>query len=503
VPRLTTRNPKYRRHRASGQAIVSLNGQDRYLGPHGSQASRAEYDRLIGEWLANGRTLKREGGPPLEVAALVLAYWQHVQQTQRGDDGKPSDHAKKIKRAIAYPRRLYGHTPAALFGPLALRAVRQAMIEPRTVTVEVEEPATGKTKKETRQISGVCRTTANAFTDLVRRMFRWAVEHEMLPASVYHGLTAVEGLRKGKSTAREGEPVRPVADAWVDAIRPPLVSPIVRAMIDLQLVTGMRPGEVCQMRTCDIGRDFAVWHYTPKTHKTQHHGHERIIHLGPAAQEVVRPYLKLDTQAYLFSPAASDAWWREQRQARRKTPLSCGTVAGDRHTRCRERAPGGRFTVATYRRAIARACDAAFPPPPELARQYLPAHGRKRKSTRKETAAEWRARLGPERWAELRKWRDEHRWHPHQLRHNAATRLRKQYGLEAARVILGHKSAAVAEVYAEIDQTKARQIMGEVGFPRGERFVPAASPARVHSPPWTPRASPPPRPTTWPTASAP
>jgi integrase len=63
----------------------------------------------------------------------------------------------------------------------------------------------------------------------------------------------------------------------------------------------------------------------------------------------------------------------------------------------------------------------------------------------------------------LDKWQQDHRWHPHQLRHSAATRLRKQYGLEAARVVLGHRSAAVAEVYAEIDQTKARQIMGEVG----------------------------------------
>jgi hypothetical protein len=44
--------------------------------------------------------------------------------------------------------------------------------------------------------------------------------------------------------------------------------------------------------------------------------------------------------------------------------------------------------------------------------------------------AEWRARLGHKKCAELTKWREEHRWHPHQLRHNAAARLRKQYGLE-------------------------------------------------------------------------
>ncbi len=40
MPRLTRTVPKYRKHRASGQAIVTLNGVDRYLGPHGTKASQ-------------------------------------------------------------------------------------------------------------------------------------------------------------------------------------------------------------------------------------------------------------------------------------------------------------------------------------------------------------------------------------------------------------------------------------------------------------------------------
>ena len=47
--------PKYRKHRGSGQAIVTIAGRDHYLGPHGTKASRIEYDRLIMEWLASGR----------------------------------------------------------------------------------------------------------------------------------------------------------------------------------------------------------------------------------------------------------------------------------------------------------------------------------------------------------------------------------------------------------------------------------------------------------------
>jgi hypothetical protein len=41
--------------------------------------------------------------------------------------------------------------------------------------------------------------------------------------------------------------------------------------------------------------------------------------------------------------------------------------------------------------------------------------------------------------------------------------LQKQYGIEVARVILGHRSAAVTEVYAEMDAAKAKDVMGQVG----------------------------------------
>ncbi len=52
---------------------------------------------------------------------------------------------------------------------------------------------------------------------------------------------------------------------------------------------------------------------------------------------------------------------------------------------------------------------------------------------------------------------------PEPLRHNAATFLRKEFGIEAARVILGHTSAAVTEIYAEMDRQRAAEIMSIVG----------------------------------------
>ena len=105
-------------------------------------------------------------------------------------------------------------------------------------------------------------------------MFRWAVENELVPPSTHHGLQSVRGLQRGRSEAKDYAPVRPVPDAWIEAVRPHVASPV-RAMIDLQLLTGMRPGEVVQMRGCDLDVAGPIWFYRPSTHKTAHHGHER------------------------------------------------------------------------------------------------------------------------------------------------------------------------------------------------------------------------------------
>jgi hypothetical protein len=61
MPRLTAATPKYRQHRASGQAIVTIAGKDHCLGPWKTKASKIEYDRLVGEWLA----VHRLPHPPL------------------------------------------------------------------------------------------------------------------------------------------------------------------------------------------------------------------------------------------------------------------------------------------------------------------------------------------------------------------------------------------------------------------------------------------------------
>jgi hypothetical protein len=71
----------------------------------------------------------------------------------------------------------------------------------------------------------------------------------------------------------------------------------------------MRPGEVVILRAIDLDMRGPVWLYRPGSdqehglHKSAWRGHDRVIAIGPRAQEVIKPFLKTDLHAYLFSLA--------------------------------------------------------------------------------------------------------------------------------------------------------------------------------------------------------
>lgn len=420
------RTPKYRHHRASGQGYVVLNGQAIYLGPYGDPASEQRYHQRIAEWVAAGRQPHVEA-EVLTIRELIARFWIYAKQYYARPDGQLTGEPDNFRAALRPLKELYGETRAIDFGPLALRTVRQRMID-----------------------TGWCRNHVNKSISRVKLVFRWATEEELIPGSVFHALQAVAGLKRGRCGARESEPVLPVPTPHIYAIEP-WVSRPVWAMIQIQLLTGTRAGELVGLRPCDLDTTGRVWIYAPTEHKTAHHGHVRSIYIGPRAQRILAPYLARPTTAYCFSPIEAEAERLAALHARRVTPLSCGNRPGTHRRKNPETLPGDHYTVASYRRAIARACDQAFPPTGELAR------------LEKETLAAWSKRLNAEQKKELAAWRREHRWHPHQLRHNAATELRREFGLDAARVILGHRSPAVTEVYAELDQAKAIDVMLRVG----------------------------------------
>lgn len=394
MPKLSNSLPKYRCHKASGQAIVTLAGNHHYLGPYGTKASRLEYDRLIAEWVADGRPAAGERRQAdLTLTELLAAFLKHAQSYYCRAAGKASAEVDCFKVVMKHIKALHSRTPVAEFGPLSLKAIRQRMIDAKWSRTYINHQ--------------ICR---------VRRIFKWGVENEMVAPSVLHGLQALAPLKFGRTDARESEPIKPVPDAFVDAVIAKVSLPVA-AMIELQRLTGMRSGEVVEIRACDIDMTGGVWLYRPAAHKNKWRGHERCVYVGPKAQRIIRRFLKSNVEAPLFSPADAVASKMDERRRKRVTPLSYGNRPGTNRKAQPKRKPGDRYDVAAYRRAIARGCKKADVP----------------------------------------------HWHPHQLRHNHATTIRRQYGLEVARILLGHKTAAVTEIYAEADQQKAVEIAAKIG----------------------------------------
>ncbi|MCL2648466.1 MAG: site-specific integrase [Phycisphaerales bacterium] len=435
--------PSYRLHKSSGQAIVSVGGRDHYLGLHNTPESKQKYARLIQEWLASSRVVAASsstggvgsaGGLSIAIAVtineLTLAFWEHAKKYYVKDGGEPTGEQQAIRYSLRPLVKLYGDESASEFGPRKLKAVRQAMIG-----------------------ADLARTLINKRINRIRHVFKWGVENEMVSPVVLDALRAVAPLKQGRCEVRESEPVKPVEQELVNAVEP-FVASQVWAMIRLQLLTAMRPGEVVTMRRGELDRSGKVWVYTPPAHKTAHRGHRRRIYLGPQAQATVLPFLARPDDAYLFSPIEAEKERRaEQAGGDATAPDGGNRIASSNKNRPPKsaRTIGQRYTRDSYRRAITRGCDWAFPPVGDLAKKA------------DETQTQYESRLTPEQSDQLKAWQDAHHWHPHQLRHNTATFLRQEFGVEAARLILGHRSVAVTELYAELDHAKAVEIIAKVG----------------------------------------
>ena len=273
--------PRPSHHKASGQSVVRLNGRDFYLGPHGSPKATSEYDRIIAEWLAHGRQLPdRNAG--LSVAELILAYVDHA-EAYYTKGGQPTSEFGVICQAMKWLRKSGSKVRVDEFGPRSFKTIRQMMID-----------------------AGLSRGTVNAYMNRIRRCFRWAVEQELALPAVLQSLQAVSGLKQGRSEARELRPVKPVPQSLVDTVLPHIAAQVA-AMIQFQLLTACRPGEVCIIRGCDIDMTGHVWIFRPARHKTEHHDSRREIFIGPKAQALIRPWLRTELEAYLFQPSEAEA----------------------------------------------------------------------------------------------------------------------------------------------------------------------------------------------------
>jgi hypothetical protein len=179
--------PALQLHKASGRAVVKLGGRVVYLGVYGSEEAQSAYLRLVAEWQASGGVAAVE---VVTVGQVIAGYWQHAEVYYR-KNGKPTSELSVLRLAMRPLHALYGSLPAAEFGPLALKACRERMID-----------------------AGLARTTINGYVSRIRQAFRWAVENEQVPGEVLQALRAVAGLKRGRSRAKEYEPVRPVDRGW-------------------------------------------------------------------------------------------------------------------------------------------------------------------------------------------------------------------------------------------------------------------------------------------------
>jgi hypothetical protein len=174
MPRLTHALPRYRLHRASGQAVLTLGGCDHYLGPFGSPRSYEARDQVIAEWLAQGRRLPQVDAPPpvTSINDLAAAYWKFA-NGYYVKAGRTTGELPVIKAALRRLCEPLGALPAESLTPQALREVQERMIG-----------------------ENLARTYINKQIERMRRMYKWGVAEGKVPVTTYQALLCLPGLKK-------------------------------------------------------------------------------------------------------------------------------------------------------------------------------------------------------------------------------------------------------------------------------------------------------------------
>ncbi|MCM2370372.1 tyrosine-type recombinase/integrase [Aporhodopirellula aestuarii] len=382
--------PDYRYH-VSGQAVVTFNGTNFYLGPHNSPESKAKYRRLVAEYVASDFQTPDAGPRQAEVPILVADVTAEARDWINSKYANCQSHRARFLNLCNTLDDEYGDTTANEFGPRKLSEIRDLFVA-----------------------SGNSRRYVNSQIRSIVRIFRYALSRELIDANVIVRLDSLESLRYGQTSAKEPKPVTPVNLADVRATAEHL-SPVLKVMIRVQVATGMRPGEMCRIRPADIEvRPGDVWVYCPANHKTARLGKKKAVPIVGDAREALEPFMNRDPDKYCFSPKESTAWYRQQRTLKRKTPANCGDRVGHKRGKTlkgasAKRTPGDFYDKDSYRHAIQRAAEKAGVP----------------------------------------------HWFPYQLRHTAGTAVREALGVEAAQALLGHSRAAMTEHYAKVSESKA------------------------------------------------
>lgn len=367
-------------------------------------AAQHQFSAFFYRWM---QSAELRNAHSLTVSAACELFDRHAARHYRRRDGTPTGEASNFRDAMRLLRDTLGGCPASALSPAHLRDLQSAMVE-----------------------SDLARTTVNARIARIVRVWRWLVSEGKCPAATLDALRSVDSLREGRALARrdgaelvprESPPVGAVPSDYLTRFIDsdgqdgrPFVPRMLRAMVQVQLLTGMRPGELVRLRPIDIDQSAPVWRYVPSSPITGRPSHKtdrrqaRVVLIGPRAQALLRPYLSTSTGATVFSPVGMMS----------ERHMACKTHRTAQVERPRTaRRVGVAYTVGAYAGSIRAACRVLAIP----------------------------------------------HFSPLQLRHNAEQAIQARFGVEAARTVLGHARIETTQLYGERDLAQASRVIGEVG----------------------------------------
>lgn len=312
------RIPKLCRRKNDNRAYVTdpATHKPKYLGQYGTTEAEENYNRWVRMFLSRDRNSGGLlAGTSITITQLAESYLKWA-ETYYVKNGKVTSEVCTLKQAIGLLVDLCPDLPIDEIRPSHVKAARDKMVDAEYARGHIND-----------QISRI------------RRIWRWAVENELVDVSVLHLLASISPLKKGRVPVPEERKIRAVP---VEIVLTTLeyLNEMLRDMVLVHLYSGMRAEELVALRPCDVDRSGTPWSFCVRDedNKKAHLDHERIVPLGPRAREVLIPRIE---------------------KAEKPTSWLWESIGRGRHY---YRKGSFHFTVNGYRQAIESACKKAGVP---------------------------------------------------------------------------------------------------------------------------------------------
>lgn len=259
-------------HTRSGLWYYRIDGKPRYLG---RDKATAEAQRVC--------ELKMPGAPPSPqlppVGGYTVLECLNEYLKQKVPKMEPRDR-RRNQLAVQIVLEGWGHLPIERFRLREAEALASKLAAlPRVAKIGGErDPAAGPIS------SNYCRKLLGS----VCQAWRWCMTRDMVSADSCAKVCLI--LRQFKSDGDSSPETVPVPPESFRAALPHM-RPEVAAMAQVQLITGMRTGELLRMSSDEIDRSKEVWVYRPRRHKNAGRGKRRSIFLDAECQRLLAPYL--------------------------------------------------------------------------------------------------------------------------------------------------------------------------------------------------------------------